>query len=250
VLRSTSETALQAVANTGAVDPTYRAKAQVIVGKWLASTAAGRTVTVPGVNDVPLAANKSNLAALSQQLISGSAATRPDMATPATAGARPAIAKPLDVSANNPNTYPVRGGPGSGNLYWTNMQVAYEADYCSGGSCTDEDKITSNVTIDPGATSTRITSSSTYSPNHGNFANKHLEGWAINHGYLVGNANSGNLPGAGPFYVGNSPYMYGAVLTSAVTLWVSFQGVYHSGDGAKTHDATCESQNIGSACRY
>lgn len=245
MLRSPSETALQGIANSAATDVAYRARAQAAVKQWLSSVAAGQKVTVPGVNDVSLAAGTANLTVLSKQLASGTAATTPDVAV-----AAPSAETPLDVSTNNPNTYSVRGEAGSGNLYWTGMEVAYEADYCDGDTCTDEDKIVSKVTIDPGATSTRITNSSIYSPDHGDFANKHLEGWAINHGNLVGNGNSTNIPGAGPFYVGNSPHLYGTVLTSAVTLWVYFLGAYHAGDGAKTHDATCEAESVGSACRY
>jgi hypothetical protein len=81
------------------------------------------------------------------------------------------------VSGNDPNSFSARGEAGSGNLYWT-LQVAYEADYCT-DTWVDEDKIVSNVTIDSGATSIRISNSSIYSPNHGDFGNKHLEGRAI-----------------------------------------------------------------------
>jgi hypothetical protein len=246
VLRSPSETALQAIADSGATDAPYRAKAQAKVKQWLSSAAAGKTVTVPGVNDAPLAAGTADLTTLSRQLAAGAAATTPEVAV-----AAPNSAAPLDVNGNDPNSFSVRGEPGSGNLYWVDLQVAYEADYCT-DACVDMDKIVSTVTIDPGATTTRISNSSIYSPNHGDFANKHLEGWAINKGNLVGNDNSTNIPGAPPFYVGNSRPLNGTVLTTAVTLWVYFipEGDYIAGDGAQTHDATCEAASTGNACRY
>lgn len=244
VLRSPSETALQGIANSAATDAPYRVKAQATVKQWLSSVAAGRGVTLLGVNDAPLTAGIAQLTVLSKQLASGTAATRPDVAV-----AAPSVVSPRDVSGNNPNTYPVRGEPGSGNLYWVDLQVAYEADYCT-NTCVDMDKVVSNVTIDPGAATSRISNSTIYSPNHGDFANKHLEGWAINHGNIVGEGNSTNIPGAPPFYVDNDPALNGTVLTSAVTLWVYFQGAYHAGDGAKTHDATCEIPIVGNACQY
>jgi hypothetical protein len=244
VLRSPSETALQAIANSAATDAPYRAKARAKVKQWLSSAAVGKTVTVPGVNDAPLAAGTADLTTLSKQLASGAAATTPEVAV-----ASPSAAAPLDVSGNDPNSFSVRGEAGSGNLYWVDLQVAYEADYCT-DTCVDMDKLVSKVTINPGATVTLVSMSTIYSPDHGDFANKHLEGWAINRGSLVGQANSDDIPEDTSFLVGNNRALNGTVLTTAITLWVYFQGEYVAGDGAKTHDATCEAASVGNACRY
>ena len=113
-----------------------------------------------------------------------------------------------------------------------------------GGTCTSTcqvtDRFVSRVTVSPGARTSRVNATNIYSPNAGNFGNKHFELWAINRGSIVGKSNTGNLPGNSIDYISSSRNLNNDVLTTAVTLWVYQNPVgSYIADGAKTHDATC-----------
>ena len=83
-----------------------------------------------------------------------------------------------------------------------------------------------------------------YSPNSGNFQNKHYEWWTINRGTVKGTDDTGNLfsgsGGSGQFYPTSLTKLNGSVLTIALALWVYAVPAddYLKAVG-KTSDATC-----------
>ena len=83
-----------------------------------------------------------------------------------------------------------------------------------------------------------------YSPNSGNFQNKHYEWWTINKGVVKGTNDTGNLfsgsGGSSQFYPTSNTKLNGSVLTIALALWVWADPLddYMKAVG-KTSDATC-----------
>jgi len=149
------------------------------------------------------------------------------------------------VSALDPNSFPVRGYPMGDKSYWKYLTLVVAGRYCGPQGCgADTDRITCNVTVNPGAVTTRFDSTCGYTPNANNFQNKHYDLWSINRGAVVGSTTTGNLfsgsGGSGSFYLSSSRALNGTVLTSAAALWVYAAplGTYIVDDG-KTADATC-----------
>ncbi|MEV8517497.1 hypothetical protein [Dactylosporangium sp. NPDC051484] len=130
------------------------------------------------------------------------------------------------------------------------MELIYEAQYCT-STCQVTDRYKANVTVNPGATTTRFNGSNLYFPDSGNFQNKHFKMWSVCQGSVCGSADTGNLLNASVDYLSGYGDRHGKVLTSAVTLWVYFAPwASYQSDGAKTHDADCEAASVGNACRY
>jgi len=158
----------------------------------------------------------------------------------------------LKANPDDPNTFPVRGEPGSGQLYWTGMRLALNGEHCDSDGCTVTDKWVSKVKIDAGPTVTRITGGNTWFPNSGNFSNIHFRMWGGFRGRVCGAENTGGLPVPTSIdYLRDYGDRHGNVLTVGVVLWIYAAplGRYIS-DEAKTHDAICEDQSKGNMCWF
>lgn len=155
------------------------------------------------------------------------------------------------VDPGDPNTFPVRGFAGSGRLFWRDMPLILEAGVYRSGSFVVTDRYTARVRINPGATSSLVTSSNLYSPNGGHFQNKHFQIFAVCRGRICSSTNTGDLPTASSNVISQYGDRHGLVLTIGVVLWVYFtQYAAYGHDEAKTTDATCEARSTGNACRY
>lgn len=252
VIAAAGQSKEDAIANQAAASPTYRKSAQELAADWAGQL--GKGATVPGLQGSTVSEQRTSLEELTGKLASGQAASASGSTAVAGtdgAGLTTSIVVPL-VNGNSPNSFPVRGAPGSGNSYWTGMVLEVDGDFCSVAGCGPvTDKYTSNVTVNPGAVTSRINAQNVYwykgTPS---FGNKHFDIYAINRGSIVGTIETGNLGSSPQFFVKNNRALNGSVLTIAVALWVygNPTGTYGD-DGAKTHDCTCAASPDNS-CRY
>ena len=153
----------------------------------------------------------------------------------------------------DPNTFPVRGSAGSGNLVWQGMQLIVAGRICTPSGCEtkDSDRVTSRVTVNPGAVTSRLDITTVHSPDGGAFGEMHFQFFAINRGKVTNTRDTPSKePGSFQTVFGNDADLNGTVLTVAVNLWVfaNYYGTYVS-DGAKTADAKC-SPKPDNECRY
>lgn len=168
------------------------------------------------------------------------------------AGGRTAQPAAGFVDPNNPNSFQVRGTPGSGRTFWTGANTAIAVDFCT-GSCTESDRITARATINPGAVSNKISITTVYSPNAGNlnpFVD--LQFKSIVRGTVTGTGLNAQQPGSKTYIHGNGQNLRGNVLTISIALGTDIYPPPYNGkefwDGAKTADATCSSTD--NTCRY
>ena len=153
----------------------------------------------------------------------------------------------------DPNALPVRGSAGSGNLVWQGMQLIVAGRICTPSGCEtkDSDRVTSRVTVNPGAVTSKLSIQTIHSPDGGGFGEMHFQFFAINKGKVTNTRDSVSQD-SGPFTTvfGNDADLNGTVLTVAVNLWVfaNYYGTYVS-DGAKTADAKC-SPKPDNECKY
>ncbi|MFL6137187.1 MAG: hypothetical protein ACJ74O_05235 [Frankiaceae bacterium] len=145
--------------------------------------------------------------------------------------------------------YPVRGYPGSGDLYWTGMPLEIDGVYCD-GVCITEDKLRANsVTTNPGAKTSKASMTLLYSPNNGDFTNIHTWFIALCYGDTRCGSSSASGTGSKTWYVSSSPAMYGSFLAHAYQLYAYFtpllEGVQ---DNARTNNALCDLNDT--TCRY
>lgn len=161
-------------------------------------------------------------------------------------------AGPFKVDPDNPNSFPVRGEPGSGQLYWTGMRLILEGYFCGNVGCELTDKWVSRIKIDAGPTVTRITGGNLWFPNSGNFSNIHFRMWGVCRGRVCSAENTGGLPVPTSIdYLRDYGDRHGNVLTVGIVLWIYAAplGGYIF-DTAKTHDAICEDQSQGNMCWF
>lgn len=252
VVTSGSQSVEDAIADRAAVDSSYRVAARRIGTQW--ASRLGRGLRVPGLAGATPTQQRASVNTLNRELATGRPAATAGNSTVVIGsggvGVSARMVVPL-INGHDPNSFPVRGNPGSGRTYWTGMQLIVAARFCGPDGCSsDTDRFTSNVTINPGAVTSRVNGRNLYFPDSGNFGNKHFEMFAINRGNIVGDANTGNLPASSQDYVSSSRALNGTVLTVAITLWVYLNpyGSYYA-DGAKTHDCTCHPKPD-NACTY
>jgi hypothetical protein len=230
------------IAHHAATDAAFRASAARLTAAWLSKLRSAKSVTISGLGETGHAAQVASIARLHANLVSGELPrTELTSKTGSMATAAPSAAATLSIDGNNPNSFPVRGAPGSGRTYWTGMTEIVAFHHCDASGCDpDTDRYTSKITVNPGAVTSKVSATNVYYPSSGAFGNKHFELWAINRGSIVGDVDTGNLPASSIDYVKSNRALNGTVLTVAVTLWVYVNpyGTYVA-DGAKTADATC-----------
>ncbi len=234
------------------VDPAYRHKALMLTRAWQAQFAAGNQIVLQSITkDQTSQQISETLARLEASLQFGATSTSSTPAAPATADTHTLATQPDSaavtpmVSGLDPNSFPVRGYPMGDKSYWKYLTLIVAGRYCAPQGCgEDTDRITCNITVNPGAVTSRLDSSCGYFPNAGNFQNKHYDLWAINRGSIVGSTTTGNLfsgtGGTGSYYLTNNFALNSTVLTSAAALWAYATplGTYIL-DNTKTADATC-----------
>ncbi len=234
----------QALVEQSATDPQYRTRARSLVAEWRSKIAAGQAPELGSLTDD--LTRRDSLKALKE--LEGALDAQAPAGTPTYVAAVPMS------SGENPNTFQVRGDVGDGRTYWEGMRLIAAGRFCGPAGCSgDTDRISCRVTVNPGAKTSRYDSNCTYSPNNGNFGDRHYELWAINRGVVVGNEDTGRLfsggSGAGSYYLSSNRKLNGTVLTSALKLWVYAKPLEsYRGDGAKTADATCNKSN--NVCKY
>jgi hypothetical protein len=235
IASSGGQSLTSAVLQVSADSTDYAKQVRAMIPVWEKEVSAGRDPGLPGVTDHSKA---GELAALSE--------LDADLGRQVSGQAVPA------VDTGNPNTFPIRGQKGSGGLYWTATFIT-QLEYC-GSSCDITDKLTSNVTINPGATVTQIISRNLYFPDSGNLQNRHYQMWAVCRGVICANQNTGDLPltpDTGRDYLRNYGDRHGNVLTVGLTLWTYWIPLAdYASDSGKTHDCTCEAASVGNACVY
>ncbi len=145
------------------------------------------------------------------------------------------------ASGLNPNAFAVRGtAAGADRSYWHNLKLAVGAGRCDRTGCKETDRFDLNVTVNPGAKTSKITSLGVLSLNSGRFQNAHLEIWALNRGVNVGLGDTGSVYGRTTNFRSSSRYLNNDVLTIAVALWVfDLQAERYGYSAGKTADARC-----------
>lgn len=234
-----------AIIDVARQDPAYKEKANRLVSTWKNQVAAGKTVSLGSITEGNSRAERLRSLSALQDRLSHLKVVATDGA-----GAQPSGMATAQVNGWDPNSFPVRGYPGSGRTYWTGMQLIIAARYCNPSGCSaDTDRFTCNVTVNPGAVTSKVSSNCLYFPNSGNFGNKHFRLWAINRGAIRGQSDTGDVTGGRVNYISSDRSLRGTVLTVAVTLWVYLNPFgYYTADGAKTADATCHTYD--NVCVY
>lgn len=155
------------------------------------------------------------------------------------------------VNPFDQNSFPVVGAPGSGKLVWVNLKFALSRQVCNSNGCRITDTFSVRITVNPGAVRSKISITSLYSPNSGNFTKEYLSITAINKGVNYGTGNTGQLNTAkgDVYYTGSIAPLNGTVLTTAVALWVNSSTLGLGANGAKTHDAHC-AKKPSNVCKY
>jgi hypothetical protein len=100
-------------------------------------------------------------------------------------------------------------------------------EYCDAEGCTIEDQITTKITVDPGAESSRVVYKSLYVPDHFDFTQIHFEWWTLcfHSAEVCGTGNTPSFAGnsSGPFFPTSSVILYGDRLAHAFDLWAFFE---------------------------
>lgn len=258
VVKTPGQTIAEAILQAAGRDAAYRLRAVRMVDYWAARRRAGQPVQLLDRDNALITPSVEELASMRAALTaltpakSGSRAGSPSVTVtttvPGTGGPTRTASGPRPlVNGDDPNSFPVRGAPGSGRSFWQNMNLVVEGAFCT-SSCQVTDRYTSRARITPGPQTAQVSATNLYSPNHGNFGNEHFEIWAICRGSICGDHNTGQLPANSLDYV-NYPDRHNNVITIAITLWVYFKPqARYVPDGAKTND--CKFPATGSICRY
>jgi hypothetical protein len=191
------------IARHAATDPAYRASAQDLTRSWIDQLDATGS-PIPGLTGQDASTQLANITKLNSDLTAGnlpqteltSKDGQLDSTGPQSSTSDSGVIGPK-AEGGNPNSFPVRGAPGGSRLYWTGMSLIIAGRFCGPSGCSaDTDRITSRVTVDPGARTTRFSSTNLYAPNSGAFGDRHLQLWAINRGAIVGKNDTQGLPAA------------------------------------------------------
>jgi hypothetical protein len=165
------------IAHHAATDPAFRASAQRLTSVWLARLRSAPSVMIKGLRESGNAAQTTSVARLNANLASGNL-PRTEL-TSKTGSVAPSAVGPAvmaSVNGNDPNSFAVRGAPGSGRTYWTGMTEIVAAHSCDPSGCQpDTDRYTSKITVNPGAVTSKVSATNLYFPSSGAFGNKHFE---------------------------------------------------------------------------
>ena len=133
VMMSSGQNLLGAMEAEAVANPAYSAQAESMLARWESQVGSGHGFTYPTVGDTATEATMGSLRAASLAVHSSRSAANPSIrandpgashtVTPATTAA------PSTVNGNNPNSFAVRGSPGSGDSFWQNMPLEVDADY-------------------------------------------------------------------------------------------------------------------------
>lgn len=193
----------------------------------LARTAQGHAVYVPGGPGPSI----TSVAATSAEL-------RAALSAALSAAATPSI-EPKDFLPNGFGCNEASDHYAS----WCGKYIL-RGEYCDAEGCTIEDQITTKITVDPGAESSRVVYKSLYVPNHFDFTQIHFEWWTLcfHSAEVCGTGDTRSFAGnsSGPFFPTSSVILYGDRLAHAFALWAFFEptGQWYASRG-RTGTATC-----------
>lgn len=117
---------------------------------------------------------------------------------------------------SDPNTWPVRGSKSSDQWYWTNLKLVLEGKFCSTTTCKVTDHLTVTNTVDPGTSTSKITTKSLYFPNAGNFKTRNWSFLAICSGAICGSDTRQSSASTITTYLSTDSSRQGKRLTIAV----------------------------------
>ena len=257
VYTTTGDTIATGLESTASDDPSYRRQAEDYLATVLASkapkssTADATHIPLPSDQElaVILSALESQDAATVGQSKAGIGKPASQPATAKRATATPAVAAASDPTAG----WPIKGSKtDSSGLSWK-MQEYNQATFCNVSGCTVYDRITSNISINTGPTTARITHQTLWSPKHGELNSPHFDLYAVcsgsgcgsiapSHDIRTDNRNE-------TFYLDHTT-VWGRVVTIGVNLRSTNSSGGALGDPGKTHDWTCPTQASGNtACK-
>lgn len=262
VVTTTTVGLAEAIQRQAAVDPAFREKAIALVTSWLNDAQAGNPAMLSKAVDQPETAMTADEA---QQLLTALQANAAPpvqaIAPTGTPSAQPStltLGQPSTVlGALNPNSFPVRGEPGS-KYSWKNIRMRLEYKNCAERGCPVTQWYEVRIGVDPNSKSSRLTSESTHWKKSVDRMNGiHVQNYAVVRGVTVNDPDHDNhdLPdGSGPstWYVGTPWNLQGNVLTQAPALWIKVNGYWVS-EGGKTADAKCNTnkdKNKNTNCLY
>lgn len=268
----------EAVVEAAQLSPEYRSRVASLVPNWIQTLRSGHALGATSINAQSTAEQDlAEVSSIQSWLKDPAAMPKRANSTPTTSpanrsaspatpaiqnggphaleigdGAAPSVISPAYVNPGDPNSFQVRGQPGSGRTYWTGANTAVAFAYCT-GTCYETDRITARGTVNPGAVSDRIDITTVYSPNHGHL-NPYvdLQFKSINRGIVTGTGTAAQMPSSRSWVQGNGRSYRGTVLTISIALGVDIYPAPYNGaerwDGAKTADATCSTSD--NTCRY
>lgn len=249
VVRVGAESDLDALTKAASTDTTYGQAARGLLSDWRKTVSGGKTITgAVGMTSTSAIGQLVAIDAASQRAEKALAAAR----AAGTAQAAPEPSATVNVDGHSPNSFRIDGSIGSGRTYWYNMRLIVAAHFCNASSCSaDTDRISTRLRIDPNGYESTFSSTTVYSPNAGNFGNKHLHLWSITPGGVgSGDGDTQDISTSHIDYLRNNPRTNGKYMTLAVTLWVYVKPwAYYQADGAKTNDAQCKARPS-NACYY
>jgi len=193
----------------------------------LARTAQGHTVYVPGGTGPSI----TSAAATSAELRAALSAALSAAAMPST---EPKDFLPNGFGCNEASDH---------YASWCGKYIL-RGEYCDAEGCTIEDQITTKITVDPGAESSRVVYKSLYLPNNLDFTQIHFEWWTLcfHSAEVCGTGDTRSFAGnsSGPFFPTSSVILYGDRLAHAFALWAFFEptGQWYASRG-RTGSATC-----------
>jgi hypothetical protein len=203
----------------------------------LSRAEAGYRVYVPQGNAEAITSVRASAAELTQVL----AAVAADRSSRPKAPASPDIPPP--------QKYPVRGGicPKTAKRAWCSLKLELAVEYCDPEGCTQTDRMTVTITVDPGIKTSRASFNAIYFPDDHNYAGFHFQWWVLclSIERTCGSDNTDSFGGSdhGTFKMTSEDDMYHSRVTHAITLWGLFvrNGQYYN-DDAKTGTAFCASK--------
>lgn len=208
------ESFTQAAAQEAKSHPSQTA---AMIREMLRKEEAGSPVFIPEGTDGRVVNERASQAELMQALAATMSRAGGVAAPPATPGVSAGLSE--SVAAG----FPERGEACGSNRAWCQLKLAIAADYCN-PDCELEDEITARLTVNPGANEvSKVSWTSIYSPNSGDFQNVHFEWYTMVYSWLdqCGTANTPdiNANGSGLFYPTCSQTTYGYLLTHGFRLW-------------------------------
>ncbi len=222
---------------------------QVVLEGMLAHAERGQAVSLPGSSPAGAATDAQRIRLLLEDVGEG-----PELLD------SQADQSPDSSIMSDPSNFPIRGSSANSGYSWRWQQFWVEGAYCGFGGCTVTDRITTNVTTDPGAWTTRANATLLYSPNSGNFSGAVFSTWTLRYtwqdvaGFNVSPTNHNATGEMGPWfaYLWDNKRVPGyGWAAHAHELDVHFapwgQDIT---DSSKTGQMQCEPPSLGERCRY